>query len=240
MKTKHFYQNSSIEEKSFNDADLTITHYISTTTPDRYGDIVNPAGMDASNYTKNPVVLFGHRSNALVIGKNINLEIKDNGVSAVTKFADTDQGREIYKLNRDGFLNAWSIGFIPRKEVQKQDEASGKVYNHIEEWELLEYSSVPIPANPDCLNLMLKDLQDVSIKNILEESNESLIYFNQLSADIKLIHYKIKSIENNISAELENKLSVDSALQDLSNKLLKLESKVSYKFLDIINFVKSL
>ena len=52
MKTKHFISET---DKTFNDDDLTITHYISTTTPDRYGDIVNPAGMDTSNYIKNPV-----------------------------------------------------------------------------------------------------------------------------------------------------------------------------------------
>jgi HK97 family phage prohead protease len=216
MNTKQFISES---EKTFNDDELTISHYISSITPDRYGDIVNPSGMDATNYAKNPVVLFGHRSNSLVIGKNLELQVRHNGVSAVTKFADTEQGREIYKLNRDGFLNAWSIGFIPKKEVEKKDEISGKVYNHIEEWELLEYSSVPIPANPDCLNLMLKDLQDCEIKNILEESNESLIHFNQLSATISA-------------------LKVD--ITDINSKLLNLESKVSHKLFDLIKFIKSL
>jgi len=230
MKTKHFISES---EKSFNDDELTISHYISTITPDRYGDIVNPSGMDATNYAKNPVVLFGHRSNSLVIGKNLELQVRHNGVSAVTKFADTDQGREIYKLNRDGFLNAWSIGFIPKREVEKKDEISGKVYNHIEEWELLEYSSVPIPANPDCLNLMLKDLQDVTIKNILEEENESLIHYNQLSADISALKSELSSFNSNIS-------NLNGNVTELNNKLIKLESKVSLKIIELIKFVKSL
>ncbi|MCX6162031.1 MAG: HK97 family phage prohead protease [Ignavibacteriae bacterium] len=216
MNTKQIISES---EKTFNDNELTIAHYISTTTPDRYGDIVNPSGMDATNYAKNPVVLFGHRSNSLVIGKNLELQVRHNGVSAVTKFADTEQGREIYKLNRDGFLNAWSIGFIPKKEVEKKDEIAGNVYNHIEEWDLLEYSSVPIPANPDCLNLMLKDLQDDTIKTILKDSNESLIHYNQLSADISIINGNVT---------------------ELNNKLQKLESKVSYKVIELIKFVKSL
>ena len=155
-----------VTEKAHNDEELTISHYISTVTPDRYGDIVNPYGMNAVNYKKNPVVLFGHNSRGMVIGKNIELSTDEHGVKAVTKFADTAAGRDIYKLNRDGFLNAWSIGFIPGKQEQVKHE-DGNTYNHITEWELLEYSSVPIPANPDCLNLMLKGLETDGIKEMV-------------------------------------------------------------------------
>jgi HK97 family phage prohead protease len=245
MKTKHFISET---DKTFNDDDLTITHYISTTTPDRYGDIVNPAGMDASNYIKNPVVLFGHRSNALVIGKNLELQIKKNGVSAITKFADTQQGREIYKLNRDGFLNAWSIGFIPLKEVQKKDEASGKTYNHIEEWELLEYSSVPIPANPDCLNLIMKDLKDASIKDIIiQELADYFITdisdYLRLITDIETLQEKVIELENNLTShdEINDGIkSISDKMINLEGKIVKLESKVSNKLFDLIKFIKSL
>jgi HK97 family phage prohead protease len=225
MNTKQFISES---EKTFNDDELTISHYISTITPDRYGDIVNPSGMDATNYYKNPVVLFGHHSNALVIGKNLELKVRHNGVSAVTKFADTEQGREIYKLNRDGFLNAWSIGFIPKKEVEKKDEVSGIIYNHIEEWELLEYSSVPIPANPDCLNLIMKNLKDESIKDIIIQEFADL-YITDLS-DYLRINTDIETLQDKV-IELENKLT---------SRIVKLESKVSYKLFDIIKFIKSL
>lgn len=170
------YKNFIVKEKSFNDKDKTITHYISTVTPDRFGDIVNPFGMDADNYRKNPIVLFGHshRARGNVIGKNLALFPDDFGVKAITKFADTPAGNDLYILNREGYLNAWSIGYIPKK-VKTQNSASNNqtgTYNIIDEWELLEYSSVVIPANPDALNLMLKEIKSTEV---LQELNYSIL-----------------------------------------------------------------
>lgn len=170
------YKNFIVTEKSFNDKDMTITHYISTVTPDRFGDIVNPFGMDADNYRKNPIVLFGHshHSRGNVIGKNIALFPDDFGVKAITKFADTPAGKDLYNLNREGFLNAWSIGFIPKK-IKTQNSTSNNqqtAYNIIDEWELLEYSSVVIPANPDAINLMLKEIKS---PEVMQEINYAIL-----------------------------------------------------------------
>lgn len=142
--------------RKFNDKERTIIHYITTKIVDRFGDIVYPDGMDDTDYRKNPVVLFAHDSRKLAIGKNIWLKKDSKGIIAKTQFADTELGRELYRLNRDGFLNAWSIGFtIPEGGSEIIDGI-----NHIKKWILLEYSNVPIPANPECLNLILKDFQN--------------------------------------------------------------------------------
>jgi HK97 family phage prohead protease len=161
------YKNFIITEKSFNDKDMTITHYISTVTPDRFGDIVNPFGMDADNFKKNPIVLFGHShsSRSNVIGKNIALFPDDFGVKAITKFANTPAGKDLYILNKEGYLNAWSIGFIPKKTKIQNTTINNQpgTYNIIDEWELLEYSSVAIPANPDAINLMVKEIKSAEV-----------------------------------------------------------------------------
>ncbi len=142
--------------RKFNDKERTIIHYITTKIVDRFGDIVYPDGMDDTDYRKNPVVLFAHDSRKLAIGKNIWLKKDSKGILAKTQFADTELGHELYRLNRDGFLNAWSIGFtIPEGGSEIIDGI-----NHIKKWILLEYSNVPIPANPECLNLILKDFQN--------------------------------------------------------------------------------
>lgn len=170
------YKNLIITEKSFNDKDMTLTHYISTVTPDRFGDVVNPFGMDAENFRKNPVVLFGHshHSRGNVIGKNIGLFPDDFGVKAITKFADTTAGKDLYLLNREGFLNAWSIGFIPKNTKTQNTVTNNQtgIYNIIDEWELLEYSSVVIPANPDAINLMMKEVKS---KDVLYEISYALL-----------------------------------------------------------------
>jgi HK97 family phage prohead protease len=152
---------------------MTITHYISTSTPDRYGEIMKPDGCDYSGYRKNPVVFFGHRSRDLPVAKNEKIIIENSGVLAVTKFDTSDFAREIFRLNKEGFLNSWSIGFVPKKFSNQKLKLNDNEQNYlcIEEWELLEYSSVPIPANPDAVNLMLKELKSEKIKEIIEQEN---------------------------------------------------------------------
>lgn len=170
MEHKSFTIKSKIDKA--NDEQLQITHYISTTTKDRYGDVVNPKGFNENNFRKNPIVLFGHDGHRIPIAKNLWLKSEEKGVLALTQFDNSPIGKDMYRLNKEGFLNAWSIGFIPNKQYQKEEKDNdGKIvdkYNYIDEWELLEYSSVPIPANPDCINLMFKDIQSPQLKEIFQ------------------------------------------------------------------------
>jgi HK97 family phage prohead protease len=167
---------------------MTITHYISTNTPDRYGEIMKPEGCDYSGYRKNPVVFFGHLSRDLPIAKNEKIIIDDSGVLAVTKFDSSDFAKEIFRLNAEGFLNSWSIGFVPKKIKSQKLKINDKEQDYvcIEEWELLEYSSVPIPANPDAVNLMLKEVKSDKIKEIIEQENfKSRIH--KLKTDMEIL-----------------------------------------------------
>ncbi len=175
IKYKDLENKSNVKEID-TDA-LTITHYISTSTPDRYGEIMKPEGCDYSGYRKNPVVFFGHRSRDLPIAKNEKIVIDDSGVLAVTKFDTSEFAKEIFRLNAEGFLNSWSIGFVPKKMKNQKLKVNDKEqdYRCIEEWELLEYSSVPIPANPDAVNLMMKEIKSEKVKEIIEQENLRII-----------------------------------------------------------------
>ncbi|HEY5535898.1 MAG TPA: HK97 family phage prohead protease [Ignavibacteria bacterium] len=163
--------------KEIDKNDLTITHYISTVTPDRYGEIMNPKGCLFEEYKKNPVVFFGHRSCDLPIARNEKIIVDDFGVLAVTKFDTSDFAREVFRLNAEGFLNSWSIGYIPRKTKSQKLKTENREqdYQCIEEWELLEYSSVPVPANPDAVNLIMKEIKSEKVKAIIEQENLRII-----------------------------------------------------------------
>lgn len=205
------YKNFTVTEKSFNDKDMTMTHYISTVTPDRFGDIVNPFGMDAENYRKNPIVLFGHSHNARgnIIGKNIALFPDDFGVKAITKFADTPAGKDLYNLNKEGYLNAWSIGFIPKKTKMQSTTINDQpgTYNIIDEWELLEYSSVAIPANPDALNLMFKEIKSTEV---LQEINFAILKseIESIKQDSEKIKVRIKQLEGKTAVKFSEILKL--------------------------------
>ncbi len=160
MELKHI---TTVEEiKEADDGERSIVHLITTEAEDRQGDIVRTKGMDDENYAKNPVVLYGHAYGSFPIGKSLwrkpTTRGGGKGIMAKTQFADTEEGRKAYTLWRDGFLNAASIGFMPKEWDEIRDD-SGRVTGwDIKKWELWEYSIVPVPANAQALRLSLKEL----------------------------------------------------------------------------------
>lgn len=141
----------------------TITSIITTDAIDRYKEVIVARGLKLDNYQANPVVLWGHNTDN-VIGKNLGLARKTKGdrqvIIAKTWFAKTDFASEIFELYADEILNGWSIGckFIDHKSYgpPTEDEIKARpelkdchcVYRKLE---LIEYSAVSIPANPEAL-----------------------------------------------------------------------------------------
>jgi len=147
------------------EANGTFEVCISTEDVDRHGEIVKQDGLDTANFMKNPVVLFGHNSWALPIGVCTEITQKDGKTIAKGVFASHTQAqgqRELYDMG----LAATSIGFI----VRDYDDESRTITKS----ELLEFSFVPIPANPnvhaireaglDVAELAMKGLLSVDMK----------------------------------------------------------------------------
>lgn len=127
----------------------------STAAVDRHGDIVDQNGWDLTNYKANPVMLWAHNYSELPVAKATGIEITELGLEAEFEFAPSDANPKaamIQKLYDDGFLNAVSVGFIPK-------ERKGNV---ITKSELLEISFVPVPANQEALRLAMKSM-DISL-----------------------------------------------------------------------------
>lgn len=119
---------------------------ISSDDEDRQGESVSQDGLDFTNYMKNPVVLWGHDYYSLPIGVCLGVERKGSQTVARFRFAPAEANpfaAQCQKLWELGFQRAVSIGFIPREF----DDAGNTV-----KAEVLEFSLVPIPANPVALN----------------------------------------------------------------------------------------
>jgi len=219
------------ERKEFNDTERTIKHFISTDTIDRYNEILNPKGMKDDNYSKNPVVLYSHNlgffstpePSKSIIGKSLYRAIEEHGVLAKTKFADTLLANDVMMFNKEGFMNTWSVGWMPLCEPVTKDNA--QLYNA---WELLEYSAVIIPANPDAVNLMFKELKSEEMKGIL--TNE---YFN-IERD-KIIDDLSNRIRN-----IEGALDVKEMKQEIDSKLKNINKEFSDKFAGIVGDIKEI
>jgi len=132
---------------------------ITTPALDRDHDRVIPAGILMDNYMQNPVVQWGHNYHDpwATIGKATRLEVGADSIVASFEFREPanegDPMNIIRSLWEGGFINAASIGFYPTKATP--NESGGMDF---EEWELLEFSLVPVPANQEALRLAVKSL----------------------------------------------------------------------------------
>ena len=124
---------------------------LSDETPDRMDDVIMSDGWQLSNFKRNPIALFGHRSD-FPIGKWKNLRVDDKQLRGDLELAPQGTSQridEIRALVDAGILKAVSVGFRPVESAPRKESKSGGVF-----WtkaELVETSLVSVPANPNAL-----------------------------------------------------------------------------------------
>jgi HK97 family phage prohead protease len=138
-----------------------ISFVASDESVDRYGDIIRAAGWKLDAFRANPQLLFAHQSRQLPVGKVSDIAVEGTRLIAhaefvpegmdKTGFADT-----VWAYVEAGFLKAVSVGFIPTKMPNEIKDTATNAwtggYEFIEQ-DLLELSVVPVPANPNALQL---------------------------------------------------------------------------------------
>lgn len=133
--------------------DGSIDFVLSTATPDRSNDVVSQDGWRLDNYRKNPVMLFGHDYSQLPVGRADLVGVEAGQlVARGVKFPERDAyefGWTVGEMYRKGFLHAVSVGFAPIKYAWNEERGGMAMDFH--EQELLEFSAVPVPANPEAL-----------------------------------------------------------------------------------------
>jgi hypothetical protein len=137
-------------------ATRTVRAVISTAQPDRAGDVIVPAGLrNAAEFLTNPVVPWAHQRTLPPVGTCVGLDVQPDRIVAVTRFAEgVPLAEDLFRLYEQGVLRGWSIGFVPRRAtLLPQSPRTGRRGLRVEAWDLLEYSAVPVPENPEALTL---------------------------------------------------------------------------------------
>src|SRR5579885_3211379 len=114
---------------------------ISTSHEDRQGDSLDQSKWQLDNYKNNPVVLWAHDYYNPPIGICTDIYLENGKLVAEGKFASealNPFASQIAGLYEAGYINTTSVGYI-----QHEDGAL----------ELLEFSFVPVPANPYALSM---------------------------------------------------------------------------------------
>jgi HK97 family phage prohead protease len=148
-------------------ANATLEAIFSTADEDRHGEVV-VQNWDLKNFKANPVILNSHNYGDAtdVIGKAVSIKvIKDEAtgekrLEGDIKFAtlENPKAKIIFDLYAGGFLNAFSVGFIPKEF----DDT-----NQILKSELLEISAVSVPANA----MALAKAKGIEVDKLYERSN---------------------------------------------------------------------
>jgi hypothetical protein len=144
--------------------------WISTESVDRQGEVVVARGMNDSQFRHNPLVTLGHAYWLPPVGKSVwRKRVADGalvGVKAKTQYPPRPEAwptgddwppDKVFALVQAGLLQGKSIGFLPTKvhvpdakEIRERGWGDD-VHLVIDEWLLLEYACVFLPANQDAL-----------------------------------------------------------------------------------------
>lgn len=122
----------------------------STNSLDRYGDRIEPTGIDLKAFRRNPVVLFNH-DRSTPIARAADIRMEGSKLMAVVDFppagrhADSDR---VYSLIKDEMLNTASVAVRPLKSrpLDPDRPYAGRMY---EQSELVELSIATVPVNPE-------------------------------------------------------------------------------------------
>ncbi len=171
-KTKEYAYRKTVTTRApteLNPGERSDVSWITTESPDRQGEVVLAKGMNDSQFAGNPIVTLGHAYWLPPVGRSLwRKRVKDGslrGIKAKTQYParpDTWPASEVWPpdqalaLVQAGLLQGKSIGFLPTKvHVPDEDEIKRNGWDNvslvIDEWLLLEYACVFLPANQDAL-----------------------------------------------------------------------------------------
>lgn len=199
----------------------------STATPDRYGEIVDQETWDLKSFKKNPILLWAHNSRLPPIGRVTKSKVVDGKLVFDAEFDMADEfAAGIYRKYKDGFLNAFSVGFIPKTFLSEDEK--GKILKNpiLKDNELLEISAVPVPANPEALNNLsmrsfaTKEWDDI-IKEFAEEKEvegETTEETTDAVEETATVEEE-KEEEETTTEEVETEKEIDAIADRVSQKL---------------------
>lgn len=145
------------------DSEMSASCILATSTRDRQGDIIECSGVDFTEHTWNPIVLWDHgRQRNIPIGLTesskgeytVLYHPDEDVITQKTYFAPDEFSRQIYVLVRDRYIRANSIA-VKDLQVEKlspdPDNGHFKVGKWIKKSALAEVTWTPLPANAEAV-----------------------------------------------------------------------------------------
>lgn len=175
-----------VEVKAVDGESRALDFTISTASVDRYGDTIAVDGWKLTNFRKNPVVLWMHDNSMLPVGKAGNVRVEDGKLKARVEFTPAGLVKYndiVFEMLKSGYLSATSVGFMPLK-YNFVDDPSRRYGVDFLEQELLEFSIVTVPANPEAL-VEARAFVPLPVPAPVEQSGASVEFARQRVARLR-------------------------------------------------------
>ena len=146
----------------------------SSKTVDRDGDVILPTAFlgRIETFKRNPVMTWAHDQRRPTVGKVVDFQVTEEDFIFEGEFASEASpfAKEIEALYAGGFLNAFSVGFMPH-QFSKDPVMPGQSGMTFTDVELLEIACVPVPSNREALvkGLALMDAPELAQVHIDRE-----------------------------------------------------------------------
>lgn len=195
------------------------TFILSTDSVDRENDTISVSGWDTTNFLKggSGPVLWAHDYSSLPVGKSSNVRVENGSLVGDVEFAGHPFAQTVRELVENGTLKSVSVGFRP-KSFEINQERGGFDFK---EQELLEFSIVPVPANPDAVIQLRSSCTDTTELRRWVKSAASMLEMEFVEPESTP---EEKSDEVDVPADLGVVLD---ALDEIRERIGAVEAKIS-------------
>jgi hypothetical protein len=175
--------------KAVNEAKKTVKVVMSNESLDRYKEIILAESWKKrlNRYKKHPILLSSHSYNKLTnqIGLAEHIGVVDGNLETDFRYFAGEGNPEAdwgWFLAKNG-IAAFSVGFLPHKELSDDEVADYCKANKIKETprriysdvELLECSQVLVPANADAMQLdEFSDEDQIMVRSLIDKVDEDV------------------------------------------------------------------
>ncbi len=206
---------------------------VSTDDMDRVGDIIRVDSWELDNYEKNPIVLLNHDYDDLPIGITTKISIQGNKIIAEGYFAPEEanpKAQQVRKLYDLGMISAASVGFIPKQF----DAANPQI---ITRSELLEWSFVTVPCNPNAVSMRQLKEKGISDAVIAEFKLEKVVSEEKSEEAVEKQEVKPENVER-LKKNISNMLAKSAT--ELTNLITNLGVTMMQEIDSVIPAQKSI
>lgn len=211
---KEYYRDINAAEIRRSSDNKRTVAIINSDAVDTYNSIIDPVGLDLSQYQRNPVVLINHDKN-LLAANNARVRMQDSKIILEVNDEDWDHDdpaivRWFNKLKK-GILKGTSIGFVPKKVIMDKDKNGNPLYR-VAESVLFEVSFTSINSNPDAIVQVRAPQSNIDLTEVINNLNSLNTLIKEFDNKISTTEQQVRAIDTHVGELYEALHSMQGTL----------------------------